>query len=367
MLKIFPVVIAGLTLSIFASVFAATPQEAPTADSQSKAEEAKAKDEKWDSEKRQAALRVQLFLDNQGFGSGKIDGRWGGFSRKAADRWNESDQDMKITIMEDGELDLAQAKDIPLSGDMITSYKVTDHDKSILGTLPEDPEAMSKLKELPYTSLMELVCEKFHADPDFVREINGLGPDATLEVGSEVKVPNVSEPFNISEPMKMAETAGKAAEKDKENKDDEKASEKDTEKAAPERELTVLREQRVVEVREAGKLIHSFPISPGANDNLSPAGNWKVSVISWMPEFRWDKSMLEDGKRSDDAFLLPPGPNNPVGIVWIGINADGIGLHGTPYPDAIGRNRSHGCIRLSNWDALLLAKSVTPGTPVIVK
>jgi len=75
MLKNFPVVIAGLTLSIFASVFAATPQKAPTADSQNKAEEAKAKDEKWDSEKRQAALRVQLFLDNQGFGLGEIDAK----------------------------------------------------------------------------------------------------------------------------------------------------------------------------------------------------------------------------------------------------------------------------------------------------
>ena len=123
----------------------------------------------------------------------------------------------------------------------------------------------------------------------------------------------------------------------------------------------------MVEVREAGKLVHSFPITPGANDNVSPPGDWKVSIVSWMPEFRWDKSMLEDGKRSDEAFLLPPGPNNPVGIVWIGLNADGIGLHGTPDPDAIGRDRSHGCIRLSNWDALKLAKSVSPGTPVTVK
>ncbi len=354
MLKKLPSLIACLILSISASIFAETPKIEPETDAQNKTEETKEQNEAWDSEKRQAALRVQLYLDQQGFGPGKIDGHWGGFSLKAAERWNESDQEMKISLMEDGVLDLAKAKDIPFSGDLITTYKITDQDKSILGTLPDEPEAMAKLKELPYTSLLELVCEKFHADPDFVREINGLGAEATLEVGAEIKVPNVSEPFEISEPLKLAGTK-------------EKTTEKDTEEAAPERELTVLREQRVVEVREAGKLIHSFPITPGANDNRSPAGNWKVSVISWMPEFRWDKSMLEDGKRSDDAFLLPPGPNNPVGIVWIGLSADGIGLHGTPYPDAIGRNRSHGCIRLSNWDALLLAKSVTPGTPVIVK
>lgn len=363
MLKNFPAAMAALTIIVPNSAFAQEPADAAKTEAkQSTAEQAPAEDtpaeakqaenETWESEKRQAALRIQLFLDNEGFGPGKIDGRWGGFSKKAADRWNESANTPKIVITEGGDLDLSKTKEIPSDGEMTTTYEVTDKDKSILGTVPDGPEAMSKLKELPYTSLMELVAEKFHADPDFIRELNGLDAEGELEVGKKVKVPNVSEPFDISVPMELAKAGG------------EKGGGNDSAKG---KELTVLRDQRVVEVREEGKLIHSFPITPGANDNRSPEGDWKVSVVSWMPDFRWDKSMLEDGTRSDDSFLLPPGPNNPVGIVWIGISADGIGLHGTPYPDAIGRNRSHGCIRLSNWDALKLAKAVTPGTPVTVK
>jgi lipoprotein-anchoring transpeptidase ErfK/SrfK len=325
---------------------------------------ASAANETWESDKRQAALRLQLFLDKEGFGPGKIDGRWGGFSRKAAERWNAAGNSMKIAILDGGELDPAKTKDIPYSAELLTSYEITGKDQAILGTLPRKPQEMAKLKDLPYTSLMELVAEKFHADPDYICEINGLASASDLKVGSKVKVPNVTNPFEIAEPMALFQAA-------KENKDEAKkapkASVDDTKKPDSDIELTVLREQRVVEVRKVGKLIRSFPISPGASDNKSPAGDWKIDVISWMPEFRWDKSMLEDGKRSKEAHLLPPGPNNPVGIVWIGLDADGIGLHGTPFPDDIGRNESHGCLRLSNWDALDLGKIVTVGTRVVVK
>ena len=86
-----------------------------------------------------------------------------------------------------------------------------------------------------------------------------------------------------------------------------------------------------------------------------------------MPYFRWDKSVLENGVRSDNAFNLPPGPNNPVGIVWMAINKPSVGMHGTPNPDQIGRNESHGCIRMSNWDAFLLSELVEKGALVDVK
>ena len=370
------------TLTLFALAwsplaFAATAAEktAPDAEQASQSSAAKsepvtpAANETWESEKRQVALRLQLFLDKEGFGPGKIDGRWGGFSRKAADRWNAAGNGMKIAILEGGELDPAKTKEIPYAADLLTTYEITDKDQAMLGKLPDKPREMAKLKELPYTSLMELVAEKFHTDPDYIREINGLAAGADLNVGSKVKVPNVATPFEISEPMALFKAAEEKKDADKKQKAP-KASTDDKngkDKPEPRMELTVLRQQRVVELRQGGKLIRSFPISPGANDNESPAGDWKVSVISWMPEFRWDKSMLEDGKRGKEAYLLPPGPNNPVGIVWIGLNADGIGLHGTPFPDDIGRNQSHGCIRLSNWDALDLGKTVTVGTRVVVK
>jgi lipoprotein-anchoring transpeptidase ErfK/SrfK len=86
-----------------------------------------------------------------------------------------------------------------------------------------------------------------------------------------------------------------------------------------------------------------------------------------MPHFRWDKSVLEYGVRSEEAYNLPPGPNNPVGIVWMAINRSSVGMHGTPTPDRIGRNESHGCIRMSNWDAFVLSQLIAKGTAVDVK
>ena len=98
-----------------------------------------------------------------------------------------------------------------------------------------------------------------------------------------------------------------------------------------------------------------------------PSGTWKVTANVLMPTFRWDRSVLESGVRSDTAYQLPPGPRNPVGIVWIALNRPSVGMHGTPTPDRIGRNESHGCIRLANWDAFVLSQLVTKGTSVEVK
>ncbi len=320
--------------------------------------------EMWDSEKRQAALRVQLFLDEKGFGPGKIDGYWGGFSEKAAERWNATDPESKIVSNDEGDLDLKMAKDLPFEGDLIINYEITEEDQELIGKMAEEPEGLAEQEELPYTSLLEVVAEKFHADPDFLVEANGLDEDPALKVGDSLKVPNVAEPFEVSKAMQLAEDA---AEGDEENAE-ENAESGDKQEGEKEMfHLTVLRDARVVEVRKDDKLELSFPISPGASDNQSPKGEWKVTTISWMPEFRWDKSMLESGERSNDSYMLPPGPNNPVGIVWIGISADGIGLHGTSEPDAIGRNSSHGCIRLSNWDALKLGETVTVGSKVVIK
>ncbi len=355
-----PIVLALLAFPSLA--LAETNQADPKTPSKESSKAKPTAEDRWDSEKRQAALRVQLFLDAKGFGPGKIDGYWGGFSEKAAQRWNASGNDNPVVIKEDGSLDLKKANDLPFPGDLLTSYKITAADKDLLGSIPEEPGEKAKLDNLPYENLMEVVAEKFHVDPDFVREVNGLASDGDLKVGMELRVPNVSEPFDIKIPMELASAAEKQDEKSEPEKEEETGK-----KEAPDSEMTVLREQRVVEVRKAGKLIHSFPISPGASNNQSPAGDWEVSVVSWMPEFRWDKSMLEDGTRSDDSHLLPPGPNNPVGIVWVGLTADGIGLHGTPFPDAIGRNSSHGCIRLANWDALKLAQAVAVGTKVTIK
>ena len=133
------------------------------------------------------------------------------------------------------------------------------------------------------------------------------------------------------------------------------------------RRVVLLREERMAEVYEGDRIVACFPCTPGSSKFPVPLGTWKITSNVLMPHFRWDKSVLETGVRSENAHLLPPGPNSPVGIVWMGINRPSLGMHGTNSPDRIGRNESSGCIRLANWDAFLLCQLVRKGTPVEVR
>jgi lipoprotein-anchoring transpeptidase ErfK/SrfK len=119
-------------------------------------------------------------------------------------------------------------------------------------------------------------------------------------------------------------------------------------------------------VFDAEKLIAAYPVTVGSQHNASPIGDWKVMRITKMPTFRYDKEMLQHGKRSGNFYLLPPGPRNPVGVMWIALNKKGIGIHGTDNPDSIGHAASHGCIRLANWDVVRFATKIKPGDSVSI-
>jgi lipoprotein-anchoring transpeptidase ErfK/SrfK len=124
---------------------------------------------------------------------------------------------------------------------------------------------------------------------------------------------------------------------------------------------------RTLTLYDGDRVVAFAPITPGAAGNPAPAGDWELVAVAWMPTFRYDEDMLEDGRRSDDYHIYPPGPNNPVGVIWMSINSKGIGLHGTAYPGSIGRSASHGCVRMSNWDAWSIGRRVKPGMPVIIR
>jgi len=122
----------------------------------------------------------------------------------------------------------------------------------------------------------------------------------------------------------------------------------------------------MLEVHEGDKLIAAYPVTVGSAHLASPIGEWKVRRITKLPTFRWDKEMLQHGQRSGNFHLLPPGPRNPVGVMWIALNKKGIGIHGTNEPDSIGRAASHGCIRLANWDVVRLATKIKSGDSVSI-
>ena len=312
-------------------------------------------------------LQVQLFLDASAFKPGVIDGRWGEFTRKALVRYEQAQGREGVHY---GEKPPAQF-DLPIDATKPTrtTYRLTPDDQQFIGSVPEGPVAQSKVKSLPYADFLELLGEKFHATREFLRQINPGYDWSTAKPGDDVQVPNVATPFSVQEAMDM-KANGKKSKQDGKTAEAGKAKAPKTEDKKSENEqysIQVDVTEEMLELSQNGKLVGSYPITPGSESLPAPKGEWFIKGMTWMPTFRWDKAMLLKGKRSDDAHELPPGPNNPVGILWMQLNRDGIGLHGTSDPETIGRSSSHGCIRLANWDALDLGKKVLPGVKVTIR
>ncbi len=287
------------------------------------------------------ATRLQIFLDHENFGPGKLDGKLGEFTRKALVRYGRAHG---RALPEPGPALLAALPEISAEQPFI-DYTVTAADTVQIGTIPEDRAAQGKQAALPYTSLIELLGERFHSEQDFLRRLNPGQNLGALAVGSRLRVPNVSDPLVVPSLAQHGRFLP----------------------ARPEfrpRVLMVYTKEKMVDVTEDGQLLASFPITPGSTTLPAPPGTWKIENVASMPYFRYDDMMLNHGVRSENFVQLPPGPNSPVGVMWMGLNKSGIGLHGTNNPETIGRAASHGCIRLANWDAVKLSQMVTPGVTV---
>ncbi len=339
------------------------------ADMPLKAQIARLKKESPDSADRMEMVRVQIFLDRANFRPGKIDGLGGEFTQKAADRYCRANN-----------LPMGSRLDVSGISAPYREYAATEEDMKWIGPQAAEPPEQETLKAMLYGDLWELVAERFHCDLDFLHELNPK--ISKVEVGTVFRVPDVDE-FEIAEvaaleKQRREEAKEKNGNAEAQNDDSQTAhpspspaegaspSSKSA-SASPARRLELLRAERLIELYEDDRLIACFPCTPGSREVPVPVGQWKVKANVLMPYFRWDKSVLENGVRSDNAYNLPPGPNNPVGIVWMAINLPSVGMHGTPNPDQIGRNESHGCIRMANWDAFVLTQLIEKGTPVDVK
>ncbi|TDU81875.1 putative peptidoglycan binding protein [Prosthecobacter fusiformis] len=284
-------------------------------------------------------LRLQIFLDTHLFGPGKVDGRPGEFTTKALKRY-QTTLGLPVTEIGDHTLDLSSV------GESIITYTIRPEDLQYVGHLPTQPSAQSKKKYLPYDSLIEFLSERFHCSPELIEFLNHPMKMGTLKPGDVVKVPNV-QPFLIEELTQIASLP-----------------------EIPEylpRIIKIDTREKLLGVYEGEKLLASLPITPGSGHLATPPGTWRILGIAQMPTFRWDKSVLEYGVRSGSYYNLPMGPNNPVGVMWIGLNKPGIGIHGTNQGQTIGRSASHGCMRTANWDVVRLAKLITKGMTVIIE
>lgn len=271
-------------------------------------------------------VALQVFLDRQGVSPGVIDGHMGSNVSKAIYAYQQMTGEKLDPNDTDGILE-----QLRMSGGLpVINYTITPADAAgpYVAEIPEDYSHKAQLSSLGYTSTTEMLAERFHMDENFLKEMNP-GADFTVP-GTVIKVVNPGE-------AKKGSVARIIADKGR---------------------------KQVFAYDATGALIAAYPASIGSTDTPSPSGTVTVERVAFNPGYTYNPKINFQQGSNDKILNIPPGPNGPVGTVWMALSKPTYGIHGTPDPTRIGRTQSHGCIRLTNWDATELAKMVTPGVTV---
>ncbi len=273
-------------------------------------------------------LRVEILLARAKFSSGEIDGYFGNNLAHAVVAYRRAHNLPLDPVVDRTVWDLLNADNGPL----FVPYTLTKDD--VAGPfvpVPHDMAGKSHLKRLWYESPDELLGEKFHISPKLLAQLNEDEP--LDEVATVISVPNVLTP----PPPKPASLCINATDLTLQGLDAD------------------------------GHILMSYPVSVGSPHDPLPEGQLQVASIHPNPVYSYDSIHFWDSKGPRSKALVPPGPNNPVGVVWIGLSKNHYGIHGTPSPRLIGRGQSHGCIRMTNWDVTELSKLVSPNLNVFMK
>jgi lipoprotein-anchoring transpeptidase ErfK/SrfK len=220
------------------------------------------------------------------------------------------------------------------------------------GPLPKDPAAQAQLPALGYANLLEKLAEKFHTTPATLVALNS--PQTQVGPGAQIRFPNVlpvSRAYDPKLPPDWQKTLSDLN--------------IDANQPRAARVVVDKSEGTLQGYDEAGNLVAQFPATMGSVHDPLPIGTWTIKGAAYNPRFHYNPDLFWDADGKDQKEKLPPGPNSPVGVVWLDLSKPHYGIHGTPNPEKIGRTESHGCIRLTNWDAARLSLMVKPGTPAI--
>ena len=278
----------------------------------------------------------QIALDRKDFSSGCIDSTFGSRTKLAIAAWQEANR-----LKPDGIMGPETAQSLGLNEDFAaeayTHYTITAEDITTLGKVPESWRERAAQSSLPYETTLEFAAEKFHASQNFIRALNPAVDWANSVAGTVLRVPNVHLAID----------------------------------APPAAKVHVSLNKKIIGVFDAtDRLIAFFPCSIGREKAKRPVGRLQVVAIAPNPNYTFDPKVFPESPEAQEIstkLIIPPGPNNPVGTMWISLSLEGYGIHGTPKPEDIGRTESHGCFRLANWNAERLARMISIGTPVFVE
>jgi lipoprotein-anchoring transpeptidase ErfK/SrfK len=297
-------------------------------------------------------LTLQAALDRSGFSPGEIDGRLGAVTKRALAAF-QKEHGLTPTGAIDDKSWAALGVKPGEPAKTITQYSIAAEDVQgpFTSEIPEDMAAKAELPALGYTGVVEALAERFHVAPALLKALN---PDAKFAAGETVSVPRVSTPPPAATTARDARGTEKAPEA------------VGTSGGATDVTVSVSKSAEALTVRDADDKILLFaPVTVGSEHDPLPIGRWKVKGVQRNPVFHYNPYLFWDADPSHTKASIPAGPNNPVGVVWIDLDKPHYGIHGTPEPGKIGYRESHGCVRLTNWDALKLAALVKPGTAVI--